>query len=1029
MPVLTCQFLGSPCFSVNGRPVKPDRRKSVALAAYLAVTGTTVSRERLADLFWPDYSHENARASLRRTLSAMAKVLGRFWFAADRDAISFIPHENIQVDVTRFRTWAQQAPATRPVSPTPLEQAVRIYGGAFLSGFTLPDAPDFDDWQFARKEELERRYISVLKRLVRIYADQGNDAGAIEHASAWATADPLDESAHRHLIRLYTRSGHKGLALRQYDRCCRLLNTELGIAPAPETKDLARRLHILPNASPEKKQPHGPVLPERTGPFIGREKEIREITTQLLGSGTRLVTLTGPGGIGKTRLAMEAAAVLENRFSPDIFFLSLTDTDSIDGITARLSKRLGFSPDPGQDALRQAMDFLHRRKALVVLDNLEHLSGAARFISGILERTDRVKLLATSRARLGLSREQVFSLSGLPCPCAGQTGDSGRLQRVCNADSTALFLSAIHRVQPDFRPSPNNIDDIVRICRLTSGMPLALILAGGWGDVLSPGEIADEIEADIDFLRSDHRDIPPNHRSMRAVFDTSWHRLSRQEQDVFAGLSVFRGQFSRKAAAAVAGMPGKPEHNKILASLVRKSLVNMSRAGSGAATYTLHPLLHQYAGEKHASSGSKDETLKRHEDYYLGLVRDCGKELISPGMLDCRTIMDTAFPNIEQAWSGAVDRGDMTALSRAATGLYVYFDMHTRYREGERLFRAAKEAAFRFSEPSVIPDAGQILLCWFDMQVQSSDTPVRLQETRAWAHEWLRQAVKSRDSHSRAPALLLMGAIAHYQEHHDRAVRLYRLGLGHDSGIENAFWVTMRIGLCHKAQNRMDQALAGFEKSLKIGRELGDTVKIAWSLGKTGSAHLCLGHMETARSYLLSARDAFERIKAPVGLITCLEELGLIALFNGEFDRVIRLADQALAQAEDAGFSHTSFQRAPALKGLGQVMAGNPDQGLTLFRELEQTGSPGLTVCLGLCFSAVRSRDRHGAAYYEKAARSLAANLHKPQFTALLYLARSAVSALHGDHEAAAQYSARAAGHTYCPWGFFNAWSSLASSA
>lgn len=1017
--MLICQFLGNPCFYIDGQPAWPGRRKSVALAAFLAMSGKAVSRERLADLFWPDYDQENARASLRRTLSAMGNALGKFWFAADREAVRLVPHEDIQIDVIRFQTLVSGGFD----NPDTLEQAVRIYGGPFLSGFSLKDAPEFDDWQFARKEALERKFISVLESLTGIYTGLGNNAKAIEYALAWADLDPLDESAHRHLIRLYGRTGQMGMARHQYERCKLVLDSELGIPPARETSNLARQVLSPDDFPPAKERRPQCSLPVQSGPFIGRHREMKEIIAQLALGDTRLLTITGPGGIGKTRLSVEAAAKLEHPFPSGVYFLSLVDVLppeelSLDALLVSLSGILGLRAGQGRDIRSQVMEFLCPRKILLVLDNLDHLPEARDLISQLLDSAGQLKIIATSRSRLGLDREHLLPLSGLPYLQETQGGAKDGLEAGSNTDGVALLLSAIRRVRPDFKVDADNINDIIRICRLTSGIPLALIIAGGWGDVFSPGDIGDEIEKGIDFLRSDHPDVPPGHRSMRTVFDTSWNSLEQEEQDVFMRLSVFRGLFTRQAAAAVAEKQGESRMGHILAALVRKSIV---RAGSESGTFDLHPLLIQYAGEKLLYSGTMEKTMDRHERYYLDLARRSEKKLIGHRMLAWRADMDTALANIEQAWHRAVNRGDADMVSRSATGMYIYFDMHTKYLEGERFFRAAKELTARPGS-SFKPESALILLCWFDMRAQSTTASTSFREIQSLAHEWLRWAVKSGDNQNRAHALLLMGAIAHRLNKYDRAVRLYKLSLAQDPGVEHAFWVTMRIGLCRRAQGLMDQALCYFKKSLGIGRDLGDAVKIAWSLGNVGSAHLCLGNLELANSLLLSAKDDFERIKASKGVLACLEELGLIALFNGDFDRGLLLSDRAVCLSDDAGLDRCFYQRPTALKGMALLMGGSPAKGRVYFQAIEKSGSPGFTACLGMSFIAAIERDPARAGFYERAARDVVGLVHKPQLAALLDLAQAAVFCLDGDKASAAKSLERSVSHPFCPKELLNAW-------
>ena len=1019
MSKLVCQFLGRPHFFVNGRMVKPDRRKAVALAAFIVVHGQPVSRERLADLFWPDYGRHSALASLRRTLSAMGKLLGKFWFKADRHTIGFVPGKEIRVDVLTFQGLVSQGGFDGSIfNPDALAQSALVYNGPFLSDFSLGDAPGFDDWQFNRKEELERDYIGILKTLAQTYEKQGNDAVAMTYASAWAEYDVLSEDAHRCLIRLYGRSGQKSRVRRQYEKCRYLLDTELGIDPAPGTSDLADQF-LAPDQVPVKKtSPHLSALPSQSIAFIGRQQELEQISTRLIRGDARLLTLTGPGGMGKTRLSLQAMTRLSHPLSMAAFFVPLANVSNLDEMRTLLSNILSLGLDKGVDPQKQVLDFLCTREILLVMDNLEHLPGIEREISHMLDKTRHVKILATSRSRLGLSREQVLVLSGLACPKADPDMDTQMLPALLLSDAARLFLFSMRRVVPDFKPNAENAHDILRICRSTSAMPLALVLAGGWGDVYCVGDIADKIEESIDFLQAEDAELLPVHGNMRAVFDTSWNSLTQEEKDLFMRLSVFSGLFSRKAAEVVAGPFKDPPGHCVFSSVVRKSLVKID---SATGLFELHALVCRFAKEKLSASGLLEKTLDKHERYYLDLARRGENELIGPDMQTYRRDMDQAFTNIEQAWKRAWGRGDIIGVSRCVVGIYIYFDMHTQYLNAEWFFRDAEKLLADLDRP-FCPEAGLLLLCWFDMQSQSVNRLNFFETIRAFACKWLRWSVKSGDTPGRAHALVLLGAIAQKKKGYARAVRLYQLSLAQDPGVERAFWVTMRMGLCQRARGMMDQALHCFEKSIGIGRDFGDATKIAWALGNAGTTYLCLGNCDSASHKLLAAKDIFTQIKALLGQIFCLEELGLIALFQGRFDPALELANQAVDLSYNTGMDLYFHQRLTALKGMALLMKEDVDPALICFQEIENTGGLGFVACLGMGFIAVCRNNPLGAAFYEKKARYLAPSLHKPQFIPLLFLLKAAVFSLNKDNAPAAEKLNQALEHPFCPKDLFGAW-------
>jgi predicted ATPase len=856
----------------------------------------------------------------------MTKALGKFWLAIDRDTIGFVPHDDLWVDVIRFRELTARS-LSGPESMAVLEEAALIYDGSFLAGFSLGDAPDFDDWQFEQAEGLCRRAISVMERLTEGCMEGGKYPRAVGHAKDWVALDPLNEAAHRQLIRLYCQRGQQGFALRQYEKCKDLLQKELGVLPDEATLALAATIRTKPHAPERSFSLPLTNLPAQSTLFVGRKQELKALVGRMSTPGVRLLTLTGPGGIGKTRLALETATVMEaapalgDGFPHGVFFLSLGNHSSVESVVSALVRIFGLSFDEMSDPLSQLLDFLSSRNPLVVLDNLEHLPEAGMLVSKMLNRSSGLKILATSRTRLMLKGEHLFPLSGLLCPGTPlqKTDKTAIFKAEAQYDAVALFLSTARMVQPDMELNAANVDGVMRICELTQGMPLALILAAGWVEIFPPEEIADEIRKSLDFLKAEIQDLPPSHQSMRAVFDSSWNRLPENEKEIFMKLSVFRDSFTMDAVAAVTGI-GKNSVASIAVSLVRKSML---KADPGTGRFEIHPLLRQYVREALDKLGLAKGMMDAHGNYYLNRVHENEKQLIGEGMLACRQTMDADFANIRQAWFWSVDQGDLASLSRAATGLYVYFDMHTRYHEGEAMFRPAKELVL--GDPGANPDPGVILVCWFDMQDQGLSSPEGFQEVIGIAQARLRMAVKRSDGKTRAFALLLLGAIAYKQKRYQRAIRLFSLGLGADPGIEHSFWVTIRIALCWRALGQMDKAIQGFRQSHGVGRRLGDAIKCAWSLGNIGSAELCMGNLEKAESCLLSAGESFGRINAPMGMVSCWEELGLIAYFKGDLAQATLLADQAIATSKDLGFTLSRYQRARALKGLVLVAAGNTE--------------------------------------------------------------------------------------------------------
>jgi DNA-binding SARP family transcriptional activator len=361
MSDLKLLLLGPPRIERDGIPLSFDTRKAIALLAYLAVSGPTATREALATLFFPEYEPDRAYANLRRTLWALNNAGLGPWLDATSEQIGLSRSTDLWLDVAEFHRLIGGSPSIQD-----LEMAATLYRGDFLAGFSLRDSSAFDEWQFFQAESLRQELASVLARLSRELAGRGAFDAAVTHARRWVSLDPLHEPAHRGLMRLYAIRGHRAAAIRQYQECSQVLQDELGIEPDAETKDLYAEIRKGPQArpawsiksSPPPAESTEPVavapahnLPTLSTPFGGRHRELEQIQALLADPTCRLVTLTGPGGIGKTRLAIRAAAEALPAFPNGVCFIPLDPVKSPEVIPGAIHQALcssGIFPHAGQ---------------------------------------------------------------------------------------------------------------------------------------------------------------------------------------------------------------------------------------------------------------------------------------------------------------------------------------------------------------------------------------------------------------------------------------------------------------------------------------------------------------------------------------------------------------------------------------------------------------------------------------------------------------------------------------------------------
>src|SRR3954453_18934738 len=414
------------------------------------------------------------------------------------------------------------------------------------------------------------------------------------------------------------------------------------------------------------------TLPAPRTTFVGRADELASIEGMLDEPDCRLLTLVGPGGVGKTRLALEAAARRIDRYQHGVHFVPLVGVPAPDLLAPALAESLQFQVDNAHSAIPardQLVDFLRERAALLVLDNFEHLLDARDLLTEVIEQAPQVELLTTSRERLQVQSEWVLDLEGLEL--GNGNGRARESAAVC------LFVDRARQVDSGYTPSDEERPHVERVCRLVNGMPLGIELAAAWASTLPCSEIADEIERNLGFLETTMHDVPQRHRSLRAAFDQSWRLLSEDERRVFAELAVFRGSFARDAAAAVAGA-GLTE----LHELVSKSLVRRAELGR----FELHELLRQYAAEQLAAEQAEfAEVRERHARFYAGILGARAEALVGERMMEARDELRVEVDNLRAAAGWAVTQWSADDARPVLSSLERFFWAHS-WHEGSKTF-------------------------------------------------------------------------------------------------------------------------------------------------------------------------------------------------------------------------------------------------------------------------------------------------------------------------------------------------------
>ena len=693
MPRLEIALLGSPEIRFNGNPVKTDRRKAIALLAYLAVTGKSHTRDALAAMFWPGYDRDSAYAYLRRTLWELNQILEKGWIAADRETVRLKDGADLWLDTVDFENIVKQLTSTQE-EISRLETAIHLYRDDFMSGFVVADTVPFEDWQNQQVEYFRRSFANALENLVGLLANEGKYETGLPYARRWLAQDPLNESAHRAIMRLLAGKGDRTGAIRQYEACVKLLKDELGISPQPETEETyeailhgdVSRMRIQTDETLQTAPGPASYLPKMPAPFIGRRPEVEQVKALITDPAHRLLTLTGPGGTGKTRLSIQAASELENIFPDGVFFVSLAPIQNSEAVLPTVAKALDFSFYQEDETPRQQLlNFLREKKLLLILDNFEHLLDSSDLVTDILANSADVKLMSTSRVRLNLQGEQLFNVTGMRIPTVDEADVWEDPETQAKPFSAVqLFLDRARRIRSDFVLTKENVHSVMEICNLVHGMPLGLELAAAWLELLPPEEVADEINRSLDFLETDQADVPERQRSIRAVFESSWKLLSEDEMDAFLRLCVFVGSFSREAAQQVSRAS-----LKTLLGLVNKSWLQQMDNGR----FQLHELMRQYGSERlGADKTAWREANDRHASYFADFVANQSVRMRgSEQPAGLKAIEDEFESNIMIAWDWLItEQRWEDIIDRMLLGLFQFGVILWRTEEMISLLRKAR---------------------------------------------------------------------------------------------------------------------------------------------------------------------------------------------------------------------------------------------------------------------------------------------------------------------------------------------------
>jgi len=871
--MLEIRALGNLKIQKNGELLDDfGSNKAEAVLAYLAMEGGRHSRMKLAAMFWPESSEQKALASLRVVLSSLRKNAGEY-LDISREIVRLKPKADITLDVHDFET---------KIAKGQLLQALDLYQGDFLEGLYIQDSNEFENWCRWEQERLHLLLINAFQSTIIAEFARGNHKEGQHLAFQLLKIDPLNEFAHRHYMIALALNGNRTDAMKHYQHYSQVIMEELGLEPSDDMENIKRLISQGDPGTLSQQMLSRNNLPYLQTSFIGREQESAHSVKHLKDKNCRLLTLVGPGGVGKTRLALNIARKVLHLFPDGVFFIQLEGVPSPDFLIPAIAESVQFGFDQHTliwDSKDQLINFFNQQSVLLILDGFEHLADESEFLSELLGRTAHLKLLVTSRQNLNLECEWPQPVSGLPVP------DHWEATAEPESSSLSLFFERAQKTNPTLKQSEEEIRAAIRICQLVEGFPLAVELAASWTSLLSCKEIEEEMEKSFNFLTSQMHDVSDKHLSLKAAFNYSWRMLDQNQKDVLARLSVFRGGFTRQAAKQVAD-----SDFRLLSELLNKSLVYRTSDGR----IDMHNVILSFTGEKLKEKPEiADETHDRHSRYFITWLQENETNLLDENMTKTRADFRPEIENLRAAANWAVLNWDTDSALEAVRTHFAFYLVHGWY-DGVTAFDQL--AAQILTHGNGLPLKNPAYLScrahqgWFCCNLSL------IEDAEKVSQECL-QAVKALDM-QRELALCMnnLGVSAGFRGDFERSKEFLEkaIALGREHPFSAFPSYHLWLGYVHFLLGEYEEGLQCFQESYSLFIKDGNIWASSFALSKMGLAADGLGEHAAAMKYFQEAFKIFLDTGDVTGQAYSLSRMSIGAYFLEDYENSIDLGNQAL---------------------------------------------------------------------------------------------------------------------------------------
>ena len=910
-------LLGSFELKINGQTAHLPTRKIETLLAYLTLHPHAQKREKIASMLWGDSPEELARRSLRTALSALRKELGEECLISDRESIQLNPAFSLWVDVQEMEKQTKDIPLTH--SPITSAINLNLYRGDLLQDF-------YDEWVLGEREHYRNLYLNALLQLAQFLRMQGEYPRVIEISQRIVAIDPVNERAYQHLLFCYGALGDRSAALKTYKECSFQLQEKLGVSPSEDTEMLYQ--HVKKSAasgiSPQLVKSN---LPIPLTSFIGREQELT--TLKEIFNRIRLLTLTGVGGCGKTRLSIQLAGQIADQYADGVWWIELASVQDEKLLVQTVKKTLGIADSPNDSAEESMLKFLRTKQNLLVLDNCEHMIAAcAGLAENILSHCPNVKILATSREALNIYGETAWLVPSLSLPPLDQTQD------IMNWECSYLFFVRASAYRPDLQLTETNALSVGRICHALDGIPLAIELAAARVKTLSLEQLAARLDDKLSLLTTGSRTAQPRQQTLRATIDWSYELLSETEQITLQRLSILAGNWTLEAAESIAGRNEitLAQSLDLITRLLDKSLL-VADSHEGEIRYRMLEIIRQYAFEKLQEANEVEKVKRQHLLYYSGLAHLARPHWFTSKHASLMKQFDVDYPNLRVALAWGLESPSQSTNwyhgSQLAADMGPLWNFLGDYAEGQEwLKKAINQVNVTLAESNVASDErigllsikAKLLyeygfLVWFQGQysksrtifMESSELYKKIEDPtglaysemflahstwglgqaelarKMWAQS-LDQFMKVSDRWGAAMVHSFLGRAERESGNYDHAEREYdqclelfgAVGDGWGLGISLS-----HLGMIAFQKNQPEKARKLFEQRLNISREHDFRQSTAYSIFLLGAAYWKLGdpvqvqrHMREALAHYHRLGNYFTLTECIVGLAWAEAELG-----------------------------------------------------------------------------------------------------------------------------------------------------------